>query len=294
VIVTGAGRGIGRAHALELARQGASVVVNDLGADVDGRGEPVSAPAEDVVAEIRAAGGKAIANADDVSDFDGAGRLVASAIDAFGDLHVLVNNAGILRDRMLVNMSIEEWDAVIRVHLRGTFAPMRHAATYWRDRAKDGEAVDARVINTSSGSGLYGNVSQANYGAAKAGIASLTIIASRELARYGVTVNAVAPAALTRMTETIPRYADARDAATDFNPFAPENVSPLVAWLASSESRHVTGRVFNVVGGHIGVAEGWDYGPSVDKGARWEPAELGAVVTDLLEKARPVPLPKVG
>jgi NAD(P)-dependent dehydrogenase (short-subunit alcohol dehydrogenase family) len=294
VIVTGAGRGIGRAHALELARQGARVVVNDLGFDVAGRSEPVSEPAEEVAAEIKAMGGEAIANADDVSDFDGAGRLVAAAIHAFGDLHALVNNAGILRDRMLVNMSIDEWDSVIRVHLRGTFAPLRHAAGHWRDRAKAGAAVDARIINTSSGSGLYGNVSQGNYGAAKAGIASLTIIASRELARYGVTANAVAPAALTRMTETIPRYREAEDDQAAFNPFAPDNISPLVAWLASAGSRHVTGRVFNVVGGHIGVAEGWDYGPSIDKGARWEASELGPVVTELVDKARPVPEPKVG
>ncbi|MEU8245817.1 SDR family oxidoreductase [Nonomuraea sp. NPDC048916] len=276
VIVTGAARGIGRGHALEFARQGAKVVVNDLGAEVDGTGS--SAAAADVVEEIEALGGEAIVNGEDVSDFDGAARLVQSAIDRFGDLHVLVNNAGILRDRMLVNMTAEEWDAVIRVHLRGTFAPLRHAAAYWRGRAKAGEPVDARIINTTSSSGIYGNPGQGNYGAAKAGIAGLTVIAAKELERYGVTVNAVAPAALTRMTEgLIPSGAGAD----------PDDIAPLVVWLASAQARGVTGRVFNVRAGAISVAEGWHAGPGVDKGGRWDPAELGAVIPALVDKAAP-------
>ncbi|MEZ7132312.1 SDR family oxidoreductase [Nonomuraea sp. AD125B] len=277
VIVTGGARGIGRGHALEFARQGAKVVVNDLGAEVDGTGS--SGAAADVVAEIEAMGGEAIVNGEDVSDFDGAERLVRAAIERFGDLHVLVNNAGILRDRMLVNMTADEWDAVIRVHLRGTFAPLRHAAAYWRGKAKAGEPVDARIINTTSSSGIYGNPGQGNYGAAKAGIAGLTVIAARELERYGVTVNAVAPAALTRMTENlISSGAKGAD---------PEDIAPLVVWLASAEARGITGRVFNVRGGAISVAEGWHAGPGVDKGSRWDPAELGAVIPGLVEKAAP-------
>ncbi|MFG1701451.1 SDR family oxidoreductase [Nonomuraea sp. NPDC049309] len=277
VIVTGAARGIGRGHALEFARQGAKVVVNDLGAEVDGTGR--SGAAAEVVAEIEAMGGEAIVNGEDVSDFDGAERLIRAAIDRFGTLDVLVNNAGILRDRMLVNMTAEEWDAVIRVHLRGTFAPLRHAAAYWRSKAKAGEPVDARIINTTSSSGIYGNPGQGNYGAAKAGIAGLTIIAARELERYGVTVNAIAPAALTRMTENLlPKGAKGAD---------PEDIAPLVVWLASAEARTITGRVFNVRGGAISVAEGWHAGPGVDKGSRWDPAELGSVIPALVEKAQP-------
>jgi NAD(P)-dependent dehydrogenase (short-subunit alcohol dehydrogenase family) len=298
VIITGAGRGIGREHALEFARQGARVVVNDLGAAVDGvdgngAGVARSEPAEEVAAEIRAMGGEAVASGDDVSDWDGAERLVKAALGEFGTLDVLVNNAGILRDRMLFSMGIDEWDAVIRVHLRGTFAPLRHAAAYWREQSKAGHAVDARIINTSSGSGLYGNAGQGNYGTAKAGIAGLTIIASRELGRYGVTVNAVAPAAMTRMTESLPHYAAEKERmehdAGAFHELAPDNIAPLVVWLGSAESAGVTGRVFNVFGGLIGVAEGWDYGPAVDKGARWDPAELGEVVPALLAQAKPVP-----
>ncbi|MEV0593792.1 SDR family oxidoreductase [Nonomuraea cavernae] len=276
VIVTGAARGIGRGHALEFARQGAKVVVNDLGAAVDGTGSSEAAAA--VVEEIEALGGEAIVNGEDVSDFDGAARLVQSAVDHFGDLHVLVNNAGILRDRMLVNMTAEEWDAVIRVHLRGTFAPLRHAAAYWRGRAKAGEPVDARIINTTSSSGIYGNPGQGNYGAAKAGIAGLTVIAAKELERYGVTVNAVAPAALTRMTEGLIPSGAAAD---------PDDIAPLVVWLSSAEARGVTGRVFNVRAGVISVAEGWHAGPAVDKGGRWDPAELGAVIPALVDKAAP-------
>ena len=240
-----------------------------------------------VVEEIRALGGEAIVNGEDVSDFEGAGRLVKAAIERFGDLHVLVNNAGILRDRMLVNMTEEEWDAVIKVHLRGTFAPLRHAAEYWRARSKAGEQVDAAVINTTSSSGIYGNPGQTNYGAAKAGIAAMTIIASQELARYGVTVNAVAPGALTRMTENLIRWGRRPAPEGDFDPIHPDNIAPLVVWLGSLQARNVTGRVFNVRGGAISVAEGWHAGPAVDKGARWEPGELGEVIPALVEKAAP-------
>ncbi|MFG1689591.1 SDR family oxidoreductase [Nonomuraea sp. NPDC049269] len=276
VIVTGAARGIGRGHALEFARQGAKVVVNDLGAEVDGTGSSDAAAA--VVAEIEALGGEAIVNGEDVSDFDGAARLVQAAVERFGDLHVLVNNAGILRDRMLVNMTADEWDAVIRVHLRGTFAPLRHAAAYWRAKSKAGERVDARIINTTSSSGIYGNPGQGNYGAAKAGIAGLTVIAAKELERYGVTVNAIAPAALTRMTENLAPGGTGAD---------PDDIAPLVVWLSSAEARGITGRVFNVRAGVISVAEGWHAGPGVDKGGRWDPAELGAVIPALVDKAAP-------
>jgi NAD(P)-dependent dehydrogenase (short-subunit alcohol dehydrogenase family) len=287
VIVTGAGRGIGRGHAIEFARQGARVVVNDLGAEVDGSGS-AEGPAGEVVEEIRAAGGEAVADGEDVSDWDGAQRLVARAIDTFGGLDVVVNNAGILRDRMLVNMTIDEWDAVISVHLRGTFGPARAAAGYWRERDKAGETNDARIINTSSSSGIYGNIGQTNYGAAKAGIAAFTVIAAKELARYGVTVNAIAPAALTRMTENLGmgQRAAERDPAA-FDADHPDNVAPLVVWLGSPESRAITGRVFNVRGGEISVAEGWVAGPAVDKGSRWDPAELTEIIPDLVAKAAP-------
>ncbi len=286
-IVTGAGRGLGREHALELARQGARVVVNDVGSDVDGSGRSQQ-PTDEVVEAIRAAGGEAVANGDDVSDWEGAGRLVRTALDTFGGLDVLVNNAGILRDRMLVNMTPEEWDDVMRVHLRGTFAPSRWAAVHWRDRAKEGETNDARIICTSSSSGIYGNVGQTNYGAAKAGIASFTIIAAKELARYGVTVNAIAPGARTRMTENLARARGVPDPTPgQWDRRHPGNVSPLIAWLASGESGHVTGRVFNVAGGHISVAEGWHAGPGVDRDARWNAEDLGPVVTSLVEQAAP-------
>src|ERR1700744_3613330 len=232
VVITGAGRGIGREHALEFASQGAKIVVNDLGAEVDGSGSSAG-PAGEVVEEIGGLGGEAVANGDDVSDYEGAGRLIQTAIDTFGTIDVLVNNAGILRDRMLVNMTIDEWDAVIKVHLRGTFAPTRHAVEYWRNRTKAGETNDARVINTTSPSGIYGNVGQTNYGASKAGIASMTIIAAMELGRYGVTVNAIAPTALTRMTEDLMMMSGSATATDDggFQPMAPENISPVVVWL---------------------------------------------------------------
>ena len=284
-IVTGAGRGLGRAHALELARQGACVVVNDIGAELDGSGRS-SGPAAEVVREIEAAGGRAIANGEDVADWEGASRLVRAAIDAFGRLDVLVNNAGVLRDRMFVNAVEDEWDAVMRVHLKGHFCPTRHACAHWRERAKAGDPVDARIINTSSAAGLQGSVAQAAYSAAKAGIAALTLVQAAELGRYGVTANAIAPSARTRMTEEAFKEMMAKPE-RGFDAMAPENVSPLVAWLASAESRSVTGRVFEVAGGKLSVADGWRTGPEVDKGARWEPAELGPVVARLLEQSVP-------
>src|SRR4051794_541168 len=291
VVVTGAGGGLGRAHALAFAAAGARVVVNDIGTSREGEGAS-AAPAQQVVDEITAGGGRAVANTDDVADWEGAGRLVQTAVDAFGGLDVLVNNAGFLRDRMLAGMSVEEWDAVIRVHLRGHFCPMRHAAAYWRDEAKAGRTPDARIINTSSGAGLMGSVGQGNYAAAKAGIVGLTLNASAELARYGVTVNAIAPAARTRMTEVaMPDMMQAPE--SGFDAMAPENVSPLVVWLGSAESKDVTGRVFEVEGGIVSVADGWQHGPRVDKQARWTPAALGPVVRDLLDKAPP-PTPVYG
>ncbi|KXO95178.1 Putative short-chain type dehydrogenase/reductase Rv0148 (plasmid) [Tsukamurella tyrosinosolvens] len=284
VIVTGAGRGIGRAHALAYAAEGAAVVVNDYGVGLDGA-DASSGPAQQVVDEIRAAGGRAIANASDVADWDGAQALVRSAIDEFGRLDVLVNNAGFLRDRMLVNMSEAEWDAVTRVHLKGHFAMLRHAAAYWRDESKAGRQPDARVVNTSSGAGLLGSVGQGNYAAAKAGIAEMTIQAAAEMGRYGITVNAIAPAARTRMTEVT--FADDMAAPEGgFDAMAPENVSPLVVWLGSTESADVTGRVFEVEGGKVSVAQGWRHGPQRDKGARWAPSELGEVVRGLLDEAQ--------
>jgi NAD(P)-dependent dehydrogenase (short-subunit alcohol dehydrogenase family) len=283
VIVTGAGRGIGRGHALEFGLQGAKVVVNDLGAEVDGTGSSAG-PAGEVVDEIRAMGGEAVANGDDVSSWEGAQRLVNTAIDTFGRLDVLVNNAGILRDRMIVNMTEEEWDAVIGVHLKGTFATSHFAASYWRQLSKNGEEVDARIINTSSTSGIFGNPGQTNYGAAKAGIAAFTIIAARELGRYGVTVNAIAPGARTRMTENLGR---AQPAPTEgeFDQRDPANVAPLVVWLASEQSKGITARVFLVSGGRISVAEGWRRGPTIQKDTRWDPAELSERIPDLVARA---------
>jgi NAD(P)-dependent dehydrogenase (short-subunit alcohol dehydrogenase family) len=293
VIVTGAGRGIGRAHALEFGRQGARVVVNDIGAELDGTGGSPS-PAQDVVDEIVEAGGEAIVDGEDVADWDGARRLVAAAVDAFGRLDVLVNNAGVVRDRMVVSCEEDEFDAVVRVHLKGHLATARHAAEHWRALAKAGEAVDARIVNTSSGAGLAGSVGQAAYSAAKAGIAALTLVQAAELARYGVTANAIAPSARTRMTATV--FADMMAAPADagaFDAMAPENVAPLVAWLGSAQSAHVTGRVFEVEGGRVSVADGWQHGPALDKGARWDAAELGPVIDDLLAKAPP-PVPVYG
>ena len=280
-IVTGAGRGIGREHALMLAEHGAKIVVNDLGADTDGTGTDPS-PAERTVADIRAMGGEAVVNGDDVSDWEGAQRLVNQAVETFGDLHVVVANAGILRDRMLTNMTEGEWDAVVRVHLKGTFAPTRWAASYWRDQAKAGRPVDGRIITTTSVSGIYGNPGQTNYGAAKAGIAAFTNIAALELSRYNVTVNAVGPVALTRMTEGLgpaPETDEEREARS------PRWIAPIVTWLASEEAGDVSGRVFEASGQVLAVAEGWVRGPRhepVD-----DPTVLGPIVRDMLATARP-------
>ena len=291
VIVTGSGGGLGRAHALAFAAEGAKVVVNDIGTSREGEGASAG-PAQQVVEEIRAAGGEAVANTDDVADWDGALRLIRTAVDSFGGLDVLVNNAGFLRDRMLATMSVDEWDAVIRVHLRGHFCTLRHAAEFWRDESKAGRTPDARIINTSSGAGLMGSVGQGNYAAAKAGIVGLTLNAAAELARYGVTANAIAPAARTRMTEVaMPDMMRAPE--SGFDAMAPDNVSPLVVWLGSAESKDVTGRVFEVEGGIVSVADGWQHGPRVDKGDRWSPAELGDVVRRLLDEA-PTPTPVYG
>jgi NAD(P)-dependent dehydrogenase (short-subunit alcohol dehydrogenase family) len=284
VIVTGAGRGLGRAHALAFAQEGAKVVVNDLGVELDGTSAR-SGPAEGVVDEIRAAGGEAVANADDIADWDGAQRLVRTAIDEFGDLHVVVNNAGFVRDRMFANVEETEWDAVVRVHLKGHFVSSRHAAAYWRDRAKAGETVDARIVNTSSGAGLLGSVGQAAYSAAKAGIAALTLVQAAELGRYGVTANAIAPSARTRMTEGVFTEMMARPG-SGFDAMDPANVSPLVVWLGSGDSADVTGRVFEIEGGKVSVADGWHHGPARDRGDRWRPGEIGSVVRELLAEAR--------
>jgi NAD(P)-dependent dehydrogenase (short-subunit alcohol dehydrogenase family) len=296
VIVTGAGGGIGRAHALAFAAEGARVVVNDIGVGLDGSPAGGGSAAQGVVDEITAAGGEAITSGANVADWQQAEDLIQTAIDSFGGLDVLVNNAGIVRDRMFANTSEEEFDAVIAVHLKGHFATMRHAAAYWRGLIKEGNAspdsLNARIINTSSGAGLQGSVGQANYSAAKAGIAAMTLVAAAEMGRYGVTVNAIAPSARTRMTETV--FAEMMATQdNEFDAMAPENISPLVVWLGSVESRDVTGKMFEVEGGIIRVAEGWAHGPQVDKGARWDPAELGPVVTELLAKTRP-PVPVYG
>ena len=296
VIVTGAGGGIGRAHALAFGAEGARVVVNDIGVGLDGSPAGGGSAAQGVVDEITAAGGEAVTSGANVADWAQAEGLIQTAVDTFGGLDVLVNNAGIVRDRMFANTSEEEFDAVIAVHLKGHFATMRHAAAYWRAQIKSGNAapdtLNARIINTSSGAGLQGSVGQANYSAAKAGIAAMTLVAAAEMGRYGVTVNAIAPSARTRMTETV--FAEMMATQdSDFDAMAPENVSPLVVWLGSAQSKDVTGAVFEVEGGIIRVAEGWARGPEVDKGARWDPAELGPVVTDLLAKARP-PVPVFG
>ncbi len=285
VIVTGAGRGIGREHALEFARQGARVVVNDLGVAGDGQGSD-RAPAEQVVDAIRAQGGEAIANGDDVASFEGGARIVKAALDAFGGLDVVVNNAGFVRDRMFVSCSEEEWDAVLRVHLKGHFCVTRHAVAWWRDQSKAGRQPSGRIVNTSSGAGLQGSVGQSAYAAAKAGIAALTLVQAAELGRYGVTSNAIAPSARTRMTESV--FADMmKRPESGFDAMSPANIAPLVVWLGSAESSDVTGRVFEVEGGKIGVADGWRTGPTIDRAARWEPAEVGDAVRDLIAKAIP-------
>lgn len=292
VIVTGAARGLGRAHALEFARQGANVVVNDIGAELDGSGRSTG-PAADVVAEIEALGGAAVVNGDDVADFAGAQHLVEQAVEVFGRLDVVVNNAGIVRDRMFANVAEDEWDAVMRVNLKGHFTVSRHAAAYWRDRSKAGDDVDARIINTSSGAGILGSVGQAAYSSAKGGIAALTLVQAAELGRYGVTANAIAPAARTRMTEGVFSDMMADVGAGAFDAMDPANVSPLVAWLGSVDSAGITGRMFEVEGGKIGVADGWQHGPTLDKGARWDPAQIGEAVRALVSDA-PEPAPVYG
>ena len=292
VIVTGAARGLGRAHALELARQGAKVVVNDVGSELDGTGGSTG-PAAEVVDEIADLGGEGVVNADDVADFAGAKHLVDHALEAFGRLDAVVNNAGIVRDRMFVNATEDEWDAVVRVHLKGHFAVARHAAAHWRDLAKAGETVDTRIINTSSGAGILGSVGQAAYSAAKGAIATLTLVQAAELGRYGITANGLTPAARTRMTEGTFTEMMAEVGPDVFDAMDPANVSPLVAWLASADSRDVTGQMFEVEGGKIGVAQGWRHGPAVDKGARWDPADVGPAVRALIGEG-PAPEPVYG
>ena len=282
-IITGAGRGIGREHSLLFAQEGAKVVVNDLGGAIDGSGDDRS-PAQQVVDEIKAAGGEAVANGDNVADWEGGRRLINTAVEAFGDVNVLINNAGILRDRMLVSMEEAEWDSVIHVHLKGHFVPTHWAASHWREQSKAGKEVDAAIVNTSSTSGLIGNPGQANYGAAKAGIAAFTVIAAQELQRYGVRVNAIAPAARTRMTEATPGLSDVVKAPADegkFDVWDPANVSPLVAYLAS-ESCPATGKVFLVQGGKVQVFQPWTLTEMIDKNDRWTVSELQSEMKQLL------------
>ena len=282
VIITGAGRGLGRAHALAFAAEGAKVIVNDVGASLTGEGHDIS-PAAEVVATIKAMGGEAVINDDDVSDWDGAGRMVQQAIDIFGRLDTLVCNAGIVRDRMIVNMSVDEWDAVMKVHLRGMFCPVRHAVDYWRAMSKAGTPIEARIITTSSGAGLFGSVSQANYSAAKAGIASFTIVSAAELDRYGIKINGIAPSARSRMTQDA--FAEMmKKPDSGFDAMDPANVSPVVVWLGSSACE-ISGRMFETSGGELSVADGWQHGQVFNKGARYEAAEVGAVIADLLREA---------
>jgi NAD(P)-dependent dehydrogenase (short-subunit alcohol dehydrogenase family) len=283
-IITGAGRGIGREHALLFASEGAKVVVNDLGGGIDGSSGEGS-PAEQVAAEIKSLGGDAVANHDNIADWEGGERLIKFAVETYGDLHVLVNNAGILRDRVLVNLSEEDWDSVINVHLKGHFVPTRHAATYWREQAKAGKTVKASIINTSSTSGLIGNVGQSNYGAAKAGIAAFTVIIAEELARYGVRANAIAPAARTRMTESTPGLSDVVAKPTDgaiFDAWDPANVSPLVATLAT-EDCPANGQVFFVQGGTVRLFQNWKMTATLEKNDRWTVAELSEKLPSLLK-----------
>jgi NAD(P)-dependent dehydrogenase (short-subunit alcohol dehydrogenase family) len=285
VVITGAARGLGRAYALAFAAEGANVVVNDIGTSLSGEGRDTSA-ADAVVAEIVTAGGQAIANYEDITDWDAAKRIVDAAVAAFGGLDVVVNNAGIVRDRMFVSATPEEWDATMHVHLRGHFCLSRHAVDYWRARQKAGEPVDARIINTTSGAGLQGSIAQAAYSTAKAGIAALTLVQAAELGRYGITANALAPAARTRMTEGA--FAD-KMAKVDqgFDVQDPANIAPAVVWLGSTQSAHVTGCVFELEGGRVTLEQGWDLGPTVDQGARWNPAQLGPVIDRLLRDRKP-------
>ena len=283
-IVTGAGHGIGRGEALELARQGATVVVNDVGGSVHGEGVD-KRPAEEVADIIQSRGGQAAANYDDIADWAGAANLVRQAVDEFGRLDVLVNNAGIVRDAMLFSMAEDDFDAVVRVHLKGTFATTHHAAIYWREESKAGRQPRAAIVNTVSSAGLQGNVGQANYGAAKAGIAALTVISSLELSRYGVRANAVAPGGMTRITATLRKDAEVREPDQldegAYDPMNPANSAPMVAWLASDDALHVTGQVFRAVGHRIAHYVPWTLGATVEtkgKPARWEPEDIGAAV----------------
>lgn len=285
VIITGAGRGLGREYALAFAAEGARVVVNDIGTSLDGEGTDAS-PAQQVVDEIHAAGGQAIANGEDVADWDGAGRLVAAGIDAFGQVDIVVNNAGIVRDRMFVSATVEEWDATMHVHLRGHFCVARHAVNHWRARHKAGEQVDGRIINTTSGAGLQGSIAQAAYATAKGGIAALTLVQAAELGRYGITANALAPSARTRMTEQA--FAD-KMAVTEgsFDVQHPANIAPVVVWLGSSESADVTGCIFELEGGRITIEDGWHLGATTDAGKRWKPDDVGEAVHKLIAEQRP-------
>jgi NAD(P)-dependent dehydrogenase (short-subunit alcohol dehydrogenase family) len=285
VIITGAARGLGRSYAIAFAAAGANVVVNDIGTSLAGEGRDTAA-ADAVVAEIAAAGGRAIANHEDVTDWDAAGRIVAATLAAFGGLDVVVNNAGIVRDRMFVSATPEEWDATMHVHLRGHFCLSRHAVDHWRAQGKAGKPVDARILNTTSGAGLQGSIAQAAYSTAKGGIAALTLVQAAELARYGITANALAPAARTRMTEQA--FADRMTpVASGFDAQDPDNIAPTVVWLGSAQSRHVTGCVFELEGGRITLERGWDFGPTAERQARWAPAEIGAVVDRLLAQRTP-------
>ena len=282
-IITGAGRGIGREHSLLFAQEGAKVVVNDLGGAIDGSGDDRT-PAQQVVDEIKAAGGEAVANSDNVADWEGGRRLIDAAVEAFGDVNVLINNAGILRDRMLVSMEEAEWDAVIHVHLKGHFVPTHWAANHWREQSKAGKEVDAAIVNTSSTSGLIGNPGQANYGAAKAGIAAFTVIAAQELQRYGVRVNAIAPAARTRMTEATPGLSDVVKAPSDaakFDVWDPANISPLVAYL-STEKCPANGKVFFIQGGAVKLFQNWTMTEGIEKNDRWSVGELEAEMKALV------------
>lgn len=286
VIITGAARGLGRSYALAFAAEGANVVVNDIGTSLAGEGRDTSA-ADGVVAEIKTAGGKAIANYEDITDWDAAKRIVDAAVEAFGDLHIVVNNAGIVRDRMFVSATPEEWDATMHVHLRGHFCVSRHAVDYWRAQQKAGHPVDGRIINTTSGAGLQGSIAQAAYSTAKGGIAALTLVQAAELGRYGITANALAPAARTRMTEGA--FADKMAAVeSGFDAQDPDNIAPTVVWLGSAQSKHVTGCVFELEGGRITIEDGWKLGPTVDQQAKWAPADVGAAVDKLLgERSEP-------
>lgn len=288
-IVTGAGRGIGRGEALLLAGEGAKVVVNDVGGSTHGEGSDTT-PAQQVADEISSTGGEAVADYTNVVDFAATQKMIDQAIERFGKLDILVNNAGILRDRMIVNMTDEEWDAVIAVHLKGTFNCTRHAAAYWRERSKAGEQVSGRVINTSSPSGLYGNIGQSNYGAAKAGIAAFTVIVAQELQKYGVTVNAISPSARTRMTEET--FGTLAPPEEGFDSLAPDNIAPIVAYLASDDAAGITGQVFGVRGGNISLLQGWTPAKVIERDGRWEPKELADAIEQLVpgKKIQPDPM----